>query len=62
MRFVKFLILSLIVGACTTPPRPTKFDANWQLVELSPFDEEPHACLSMEEVKKLRELLIRCEK
>lgn len=54
----KFLILSGLLG-CTSAPKSTKFDADWT------FHKGPNgeirSCLSVEDVKKLRELLIRCE-
>lgn len=57
-----FLILSvaLLLSACATEPKSTKFDGDWEFYEVTPF-EEPRACLKKEDVKKLRELLIRCE-
>ncbi len=57
-----FLILSvaLFLVGCATEPKSTKFDGEWEFYEVTPF-QEPKACLSKEDVKKLRELLIRCE-
>jgi hypothetical protein len=58
-----YLILSvfaLFVSACATEPKTTKFDGDWEFYQTTPF-EEPKACLSKEDVKKLREVLIRCQ-
>lgn len=54
-----FLILSL--SGCASAPTTTKFDGKWEFIERTPF-EEPMACLPKDDVKKLRELLIRCER
>jgi hypothetical protein len=58
--FAKFLILSVLLSGCASTPTPTKFDGKWEFFQVTPF-EEPRACLEKEDVKKLRELLIRCE-
>jgi hypothetical protein len=58
--FAKFLILSVVLAGCASTPAPTKFDGKWEFFQVTPF-EEPRACLEQEDVKKLRELLIRCE-
>lgn len=56
-----FLILSVLLTAgCASTPQSTKFDGDWEFYQTTPF-EEPRACLKKEDVKKLRELLIRCE-
>lgn len=58
-----FLILSacaIFFSACATEPKTTKFDGDWEFYQTTPF-EEPKACLSKEDVKKLREVLIRCQ-
>lgn len=52
--FVGFLVLS----SCASRPVATKFDAQWEMVEVIPG--ETRACLDMAGVKKLREILIRC--
>ena len=57
-----FSILSLLalLSACASGPTSTKFDGDWEFHQVHPF-EEPKACLSKEDVKKLREVLIRCQ-
>lgn len=57
-----FSILSLLVwfAGCASTPQTTKFDGKWEFYGRTPF-EEPLACLPKDDVKKLRELLIRCE-
>lgn len=55
-----FLILSCFLAGCASAPQSTKFDGDWEFYQTTPF-EEPRACLKKEDVKKLRELLIRCE-
>ncbi len=62
MSLKKFLILSSLLFhvGCATEPKTTKFDAEWEFCEISPF-EPPRACLKQKDVEKLRELLIRCE-
>lgn len=56
--FVIFLIASVMVG-CQTAPTTTKFDGKWEFCKSD--DGIMMACLPMEDVKKLRELLIRCD-
>lgn len=51
-------ILLLVVG-CTTTPITSKFDGKWTIVETP--NEPVRACLEKNDVKKLRELLVRCE-
>jgi hypothetical protein len=50
----------MLFAGCASTPQPTKFDGKWEFYEPTPFSE-PLACLPKEDVKKLRELLIRCE-
>ncbi len=59
-KFLCLKALALLLSACATTPTPTKFDGDWEFYQVTPF-EEPRACLKEEDVKKLRELLIRCE-
>lgn len=59
--FTTFLILSLLVGCVSSPPKSTKFDGQWEFYQTNPFEEEK-ACLAKDDVKKLRELLVRCQK
>lgn len=54
------LSLALFFVGCTTNPKPAKFDGDWEFYSATPF-EEPKACLSKADVKKLREILIRCD-
>lgn len=52
-----FLIHNLL--GCTTV-KTTKFDGKWAFCEVVPEDE-PWACLAQEDVKKLRQELIKCQ-
>lgn len=56
-----FLILSLL-SACGSPAKvePVRFDGKWSYCDHE-FLDEPKACLNLEDVQKLRELLIRCQ-
>lgn len=59
----RFLILSLTLGltACAAfEPKPTKFDGEWEFLKNE--RGETRACLPKEDVKKLREILIRCDR
>lgn len=59
MRLSHFLILSLIfVGGCASAPIDNKFDGDWEFIQ-SPTDQKQKACLDEDDVKKLKELLIR---
>ncbi len=51
-------VFLLILSACSHQPT-TKFDGQWEFCASS--TGETMACLSQPDVKKLRELLIRCE-
>lgn len=60
---VTFLILSALllletVLSCAAPVQATKFDGKWKFIEVMPGEQM--ACLSEDDVKKLREQLIRC--
>lgn len=44
--------------SCASKPRPAKFSGKWQFCEIIPG--EGMACLSKDDVKRLREVLIRC--
>lgn len=61
MKMLKLLISFLILSGCALQPKHSdyKFDAEWKFCEYLPG--EKMACLSVEDVKELRELLIRCE-
>ena len=59
---LKLLMPFLIMSAsCATTPNPIRFDAEWKFCDVG---GETYACLSLEDTKKLRELLIRggCQK
>lgn len=53
-----FLILSFLIGGCAST-EPTRFDGKWEFCENN--KGEKRACLKEEDVKKLREVLIRCK-
>lgn len=48
----------LILNACSTGPKTTKFDGDWEFLENQ--RGETKACLSQEAVLELRDILIRC--
>lgn len=52
------LILAITIG-CVSAPKPVTFDADW---EFKGDGKDKKACLSMEDVQRLREILItKCE-
>lgn len=51
------LLVMFMMTACVSTPKATSFDGRWEIDDHTP----PRACLYEEDVKKLRELLIRCE-
>ena len=53
---VIFLITSSLAG-CATTPTPTRFDADWEFCYNS--RGELRACIPEDDVKELREILIR---
>ena len=55
-----FLILNSLMVGCASRPAATEFDAKWEFC-VSPSGESK-ACLGLDDVKKLREILIRCQK
>lgn len=62
MLSVKETLLSLTLFSglvsCAHKAQVTTFDGNWTFTE----EEPPRACLNETDVKKLREVLIKCEK
>ena len=54
MRLIVILLLMITYG-CASTPKPVTFDADW---EFKGDGEKRKACLSIEDVKKLRELLV----
>lgn len=50
---VYLVILTLFLSACASTPVDTKFDGDWEFIN-------GKACLSKEDVQKLRKILIRC--
>ena len=49
----------LILNGCANKPVVTKFDGKWDFCKNA--QGETLACLKKEDVKKLREILIRCK-
>jgi hypothetical protein len=59
MRMFTLIIASVIFLSCAHKEmQPPKFNGRWQFIEAKPG--ETMACLSREDVQKLREELIRC--
>lgn len=54
-----FLTLETLIS-CSSKPIETKFDAHWQFVDVTPY-EEPMICLNKADLIKLKEILVRCE-
>jgi hypothetical protein len=52
------LMLINLVG-CASGPVVTKFDADWEFLQSS--SGQTKACLSKDDVNKLKETLIRCK-
>lgn len=59
--FLLFVILLIVffTSGCATKPEPKSLELNWGFCEVVP--QENWACLREEDVKKLREALIRCQ-
>ena len=55
--YATLFVISFVVG-CSSAPVTTKFDAEWEFLK-NPKGERK-ACLASDDVKKLREILIRC--
>ncbi len=51
---------SLIVVACATPPKTTKFNGKWAFCK-DPSLPGPWACLNKDDTLELRKLLIECQ-
>jgi len=58
-RTLTSLTTFLILSGCATKPVTTKFDGKWEFCNNAAG--ETLACLKKEDVKKLREILIRCK-
>ncbi len=59
--FLIFLALTLwILVGCAQKPQTTKVDLEWAFCEVIPA-EKPWACIREDDVKELREALIRCQ-
>jgi hypothetical protein len=54
---IVFLMMAL--PSCSTP-EPKKFNGRWDMIEVSPGDTR--ACLTEQDIIRLRELLIQCRK
>lgn len=58
--FMYLILITLSNLGCASNLKSTKFDGKWELMQKHPFDEQK-ACLSLEDLKKLRATLVRCE-
>lgn len=52
------IVFLILTSGCVSPPKATKFDGKWTIVEFVPGEKS--ACLPQKDVYKLREILIRC--
>lgn len=57
--YVLAIIALLFIFGCSSAPIVTKFDGKWEFCENE--KGETRACLQEKDVKKLREILIRCK-
>lgn len=57
--FSTLISLAVLSGGCASRPAATNFDGKWEFVERA--GQPIKACLTEDDVAKLRELLIRCK-